>query len=125
MSADSFGSLSTLDVGGRGVRIHRLDALEKAGIGDVATLPHALKILLENLLRNEDGTSVTREDIAAVASWDPKAKPSQEIAFRPARILLQDFTGVPAVVDMAAMREAFARMGGDPSRINPLYPADL
>jgi aconitate hydratase len=122
---DSFGSRSTLDVGGRTVRISRLDALAKAGVGDVATLPHSLKVLLENLLRHEDGKSVTREDIAAVASWDPRARPAQEIAFRPARILLQDFTGVPAVVDLAAMREAFARMGGDPARINPLLPADL
>ena len=81
--------------------------------------------MLENLLRYEDGKTVTREDIEAVANWDPSAAPSTEIAFRPSRVLLQDFTGVPAVVDLAAMRDQFAKMGGDPSRINPLQPADL
>jgi aconitate hydratase len=89
------------------------------------TLPYSIRVLLENLLRYEDGTTVTREDIEAVANWDPSAAPSTEIAFRPSRVLLQDFTGVPAVVDLAAMRDQFAKMGGDPSRINPLQPADL
>jgi aconitate hydratase len=124
-STDSFRSAATLNIGDRAVRLHRLDALARDGVGDVQTLPFSVKVLLENLLRYEDGRTVTRDDIVAVASWDPKAKPSTEIAFRPARVLLQDFTGVPAVVDLAAMREAFARMGGDPSRINPLQPADL
>ncbi len=125
MSQDSFGSRATLDVGGRQIDIFRLDALEKAGVGHVGKLPYSIKVLLENLLRNEDGKTVTRADIEAVASWDAKAEPSTEIAFRPARVLLQDFTGVPAVVDLAAMREAFADMGGDAARVNPLQPADL
>ena len=105
--------------------IHRLDALTRAGFKGIDTLPYSIRVLLENLLRYEDGTTVTREDIAAVANWDPAAVPSTEIAFRPSRVLLQDFTGVPAVVDLAAMRDQFAKMGGDPSRINPLQPADL
>ena len=124
-SSDSFKSRVTLDVDGQKVVLHRLDALRKAGVGHVETLPYSIRVLLENLLRNEDGKSVTPDDIRAVASWDPGAEPSVEIAFRPSRVLLQDFTGVPAVVDLAAMREQFARMGGDPSRINPLQPADL
>jgi aconitate hydratase len=122
---DSFGSLDTLRVGGQSFRVHRLDALEKAGVGDVATLPFSLKILLENLLRQEDGVGVTADHVRAVAEWDPRAVPSREISFLPARVLLQDFTGVPAVVDLAAMREAFVKMGGDGRRINPLLPADL
>ncbi|MCB9591871.1 MAG: aconitate hydratase AcnA [Sandaracinaceae bacterium] len=125
MSHDSFGSRATLDIGGRHIDIFRLDALEKAGIGDVSTLPYSIRVLLENLLRNEDGKTVTKEDIEAVAKWDPQATPTTEIAYRPARVLLQDFTGVPAVVDLAAMREAFADMGGDPKRVNPLQPVDL
>ncbi len=124
-SHDTFKSRVTLDVDGQKVVLHRLDALAKAGVGHVAKLPYSIRVLLENLLRNEDGKSVTEDDIRAVAAWDPKADPSTEIAFRPSRVLLQDFTGVPAVVDLAAMREQFARMGGDPSRINPLQPADL
>ena len=121
---DSFGARKTLEVAGRKFTIARLDALEQAGF-DLARLPFALKILLENLLRNEDGVAVTRKDIEALAGWDPKAEPSEEIAFTPARVLLQDFTGVPAVVDLAAMRDALARMGGDPKRINPLQPVEL
>ena len=124
-SHDSFGSRATLEIGGRSIDIYRLDALQKAGIGDVSTLPYSIRVLLENLLRNEDGKTVTKSDIEAVAKWDPHAEPSTEIAYRPARVLLQDFTGVPAVVDLAAMREAFAEMGGDPNRVNPLQPADL
>ena len=119
---DSFGSRSTLDVGGRPLEIFRLDAVKT---GDVATLPFSLKVLLENQLRNEDGRTVTKADVEALAAWDPKAEPSHEIAFTPARVLLQDFTGVPAVVDLAAMRDAYARLGGDASKINPLLPADL
>jgi aconitate hydratase len=122
---DSFGARATLHIGGRAIEIYRLDALTKAGIGDVATLPYSIRVLLENLLRFEDGKTVTKADVEAVAKWDPKAEPSQEIAFRPARVLLQDFTGVPAVVDLAAMREAFVAMGGDAKRINPLQPVDL
>lgn len=122
---DSFGARATLSIGGRSIEIFRLDALTKAGVGDVSTLPYSIRVLLENLLRNEDGKTVTKDDVAAVANWDPHATPATEIAFRPARVLLQDFTGVPAVVDLAAMREAFAAMGGDPKRINPLQPVDL
>ncbi len=125
MTTDSFGARTTIDLAGRDTVVYRLGALRERSVGDVATLPYSLRVLLENLLRHEDGTTVTREDIEAVANWDPAAEPRVEIAFRPARVVLQDFTGVPAVVDLAAMREAFARMGGDPSRINPLQPADL
>ena len=124
-SQDSFQSHVTIHAGGRQVEIHRLDALTRAGFQGIDTLPYSIRVLLENLLRFEDGKTVTREDIEAVANWDPSAKPSTEIAFRPSRVLLQDFTGVPAVVDLAAMRDQFAKMGGDPSRINPLQPADL
>ncbi|MCA9582426.1 MAG: aconitate hydratase AcnA, partial [Myxococcales bacterium] len=123
MAQDSFNSRASIRVGDRDYDIFRLDAL--AGTGDVATLPFSIRILLENLLRHEDGKTVTKEDIEAVAKWDPKAAPTTEIAFRPSRVLLQDFTGVPAVVDLAAMRDAFAEMGGDASRINPLQPVDL
>jgi aconitate hydratase len=122
---DSFKSRATIAVGNRKFDIYRLDALTRAGVGDVATLPYSLRILLENLLRHEDGKSVTRENIEAVASWDPKATPDQEVAFMPARVLLQDFTGVPAVVDLAAMREAFVAMGGKADAINPQVPSDL
>jgi aconitate hydratase len=122
---DSFKSRATLQIGGRSVDIFRLDALIKAKVGDVATLPYSIRVLLENLLRHEDAKTVTRADIEAVAKWDPKAEPSLEIAYRPARVLLQDFTGVPCVVDLATMREAFADMGGDAQRINPLQPVDL
>ncbi|MDH3655501.1 MAG: aconitate hydratase AcnA [Myxococcales bacterium] len=122
---DSFKSRVTTHAGGHQVGIHRLDALTRAGFKGIDTLPYSIRVLLENLLRFEDGKTVTREDIEAVANWDPAAAPSTEIAFRPSRVLLQDFTGVPAVVDLAAMRDQFAKMGGDPSRINPLQPADL
>ena len=125
VSQDSFQSRVTIHAGGRQAVIHRLDALTRAGFKGIETLPYSIRVLLENLLRYEDGKTVTREDIEAVANWDPSAAPSTEIAFRPSRVLLQDFTGVPAVVDLAAMRDQFANMGGDPSRINPLQPADL
>ncbi len=121
---DSFGSRATLQVAGREVRLARLDALEKRG-WNVSRLPYALRILLENLLRREDGSVVTADEIEALARWDPKAVPSREIAFMPARVLLQDFTGVPAVVDLAAMRDAMVAMGGDPKKINPLQPVEL
>jgi aconitate hydratase len=121
---DSFGSRATLRVGGRELRLARLDALEKRGYA-MARLPYALRILLENLLRREDGLVVTTDEIEALAGWDAKALPSREIAFMPARVLLQDFTGVPAVVDLAAMRDAMVAMGGDPKRINPLQPVEL
>ncbi len=121
---NSFNSLTTLQVGEHSFRIHKLGALEAAGL-DISRLPFSLKILLENLLRNEDGHTVTVDDIKGLAAWDAKAIPSREIAFRPSRVLLQDFTGVPAVVDLAAMRDAMKRMGGDPKKINPLQPVEL
>src|SRR5690242_10841537 len=121
---DSFNSLATIQVGEHPFRIFRLEALRSQGV-DPARLPFSLKVLLENLLRNEDGVSVTADDILGLARWDPKAIPSREIAFRPSRVLLQDFTGVPAVVDLAAMRDAMKRMGGDPRKINPLQPVEL
>ncbi len=121
---DSFGSRSTLAVGGTTYEVFRLDALEKAGVGHPRRLPFSLRVLLENLLRHEDGDAVKPDDIHALASWRPKTA-AREIAFMPARVLLQDFTGVPAVADLAAMRDAIRRMGGDPARINPLQPADL
>src|SRR5688572_8865748 len=122
---NSFGSRSTLEAGGRKYTMYRLDSLDSASGGKAAKLPFSLKILLENLLRNEDGKFVKKDDVLALASWDVKAKTEKEIAFRTARVLLQDFTGVPAVVDLAAMRDALARLGGDPKRINPLQPVDL
>jgi aconitate hydratase len=123
MSDDSFDARAALDVGGRRYQIYRLDALQSRY--DVARLPFSLKILLENLLRNEDGAGVRREDVEALATWDHTAEPSKEIAFTPARVVMQDFTGVPAVVDLAAMRDAMAELGGDPAKINPLVPAEL
>jgi aconitate hydratase len=105
--------------------MYRLDSLDALSGGKAALLPFSLKILLENLLRNEDGKFVTREDVEALANWDVKGKAEKEIAFKTARVLLQDFTGVPAVVDLAAMRDALAKLGGDPKKINPLQPVDL
>lgn len=125
MTANSFKSKATLSFSQGDATVYRLDALSKAGIGDVDTLPYSMKILLENLLRNEDGVTVNKQDIEAVASWDPKATPTQEIAYRPSRVVFQDFTGVPAVVDLAAMREAFAELGGNPDDMNPIRPGDL
>jgi len=119
---DSFGTRTTVDVRGHTYRISSLAALPQE---KVAHLPYSLKILLENLLRFEDGVNVRRADIEALLDWDPSAVPSHEIAFTPARVILQDFTGVPCVVDLAAMREAIARLGGDPERVNPLAPAEL
>src|SRR5271168_192507 len=123
MSENSFGAKDTLEVGGRGYEIFRLDALQQRF--DVTRLPFSLKVLLENLLRTEGAGSVAAADVEALASWDAMAQPSKEIAFTPARVLMQDLTGVPAVVDLAAMRDAMADMGGDPARINPLAPAEL
>jgi len=112
MHPDTFGTRSTKTVGGTAFGIFRLEALEKRRVGKVARLPFSIKILLENLLRHEDGDTVTADDIRALAGWSPKAPSDREIAFRPARVLLQDFTGVPALVDLAAMRDAAKRMGG-------------
>jgi aconitate hydratase len=119
-----FNTRSTLQVDDRSYGYERLEALGRAGL-DVSRLPFSLKILLENLLRHEDGVTVTKGDIEALAGWDPKAEPAREIAFRPSRVLLQDFTGVPAIVDLAAMRDAMKRLGGDPRKINPLQPVEL
>jgi aconitate hydratase len=120
---NSFGAQATLEVGGREFEIHRLDALQQKF--DVARLPYSLKVLLENALRLEDGTAVTSDDVEAIATWDAKAEPSVEIPFQPARVLMQDFTGVPAIVDLAAMRDAMDDLGGDPSAINPQVDVDL
>src|SRR5262245_7317913 len=122
--ANSFGSLSTLTVGGRAYSVHKLAAVEAAH-PKAKKLPFCLKILLENLLRTENGLSVRKADIDALATWNPKAEPDTEIAFTPARVLLQDFTGVPCVVDLAAMRDAMTALGGDPAKINPLVPCEL
>jgi aconitate hydratase len=123
-AGNSFKTRDTLNVGAQAFEIHRLEALEKQGLSKLATIPFSLRILLENLLRFEDNRFVHAEDIKALAKWTPGA-PQNEIAFMPARVLLQDFTGVPAVVDFATMREAMKRMGGNPKRINPLFPAEL
>ncbi len=120
MTANSFDSRATLEAGGARQEIYRV-----AAVPGSETLPYSLKVLLENLLRNEDGVNVTKEHINALASWDPAAEPDTEIQFTPARVILQDLTGVPAVVDLAAMREAMRDLGGDPTRINPLIPAEL
>ena len=116
--SDKFGARSTLDVGGESYEIFRLDALQEKF--DVARLPYARKVLLENLVRNGED-----EGAEAVARWAAKDEPSQEIAYRPARVLMQDFTGVPAIVDLAAMRDAMADLGGDPAKISPQRPAEL
>ena len=120
---NSFDAKATLSVGDAKYDIYRLDALQSKF--DVARLPFSLKILLENLLRNEDGESIRAQDIEALATWDADDEPSKEIAFTPARVVMQDFTGVPAIVDLAAMRDAMKEMGGDPNKINPLVPAEL
>ncbi len=122
---NSFNAADTLRVGDRSYTYYRLDALERAGLTKLARLPYSLKILLENLLRFEDGRSVTKADIETLAKWSAREASEKEIAFRPARVLLQDFTGVPCVVDLAAMRDAMAAMGGDPKAINPLQPVEL
>ncbi len=124
-SVNSFSSKAHITVGDRRVELYRIDAVAKAGVGEVATLPYSLRILLENLLRFEDGKTVTKADIEAVATWDPKHRVEHEVQLRPARVLMQDFTGVPAVCDLAAMRDAFVKLGLPATSINPLRPADL
>src|ERR1700733_11363499 len=123
-SVNSFGSQSLLQSGKKTCEIYRLSALEKKGV-QLSRLPYSLRILLENLLRQEDGKSVTADDIEFLAKWDPKAEPSREIAYMPARVLMQDFTGVPAIIALAAMRDAMRVLGGHPAKINPLQPAEL
>ncbi|MFC7503354.1 aconitate hydratase AcnA [Nocardioides sp. CPCC 206347] len=123
-SKDSFGAKSNLDVDGKSYEIFRLDAVTGEGL-DVSSLPFSLKVLLENLLRTEDGADITAEDIKALAGWDETAEPDKEIQFTPARVIMQDFTGVPCIVDLATMREAMADLGGDATKINPLAPAEM
>ena len=123
MPENSFDARATLEVGDREYEIFRIDALH--GDFDIARLPFSLKVLLENLLRNEDGVGITKEDVEEMATWVAKDDPNKEISFTPARVLMQDFTGVPAIVDLAAMRDAMADLGGDPEKINPLVPAEL
>src|SRR5215218_4053274 len=120
MSVNSFGAKATLQVGEESYEIFRLDAVDGSD-----SLPYSLKILLENLLRTEDGADITEDDIRALAGWDPEADPDKEIQFTPARVIMQDFTGVPCVVDLATMREAMAELGGDATKINPLAPAEM
>src|SRR6187397_3739784 len=120
MSVNSFGAKTTLQVGEDSYEIFRLDAVEGSEL-----LPYSLRILLENLLRTEDGANITADDIKALAGWDADAEPDKEIQFTPARVIMQDFTGVPCVVDLATMREAIAELGSDPARINPLAPAEM
>jgi len=122
---DPFGGVDTLDTRGGAVTIHRLDALSRRGVGDLDRLPYSIRVLLESVLRNVDGFTVREEDVTRLAGWCARAPEQRELPFKPARVLLQDFTGVPAVVDLAAMRDALRRWGGDPKRINPLIPVDL
>ena len=124
-SLDSFKCLRPLKVGSKTYAYYSLPVAEKNGLKGISRLPFSLKVLLENLLRNEDGRSVSKEDIQAIAQWLKNKTSDRELAFRPARVLMQDFTGVPAVVDLAAMRDAMEHLGGDPKKINPLVPVDL
>src|SRR3977135_1705846 len=124
-SLDSFKCAKTLVVGNKSYVYYSLPEAEKHGLRGISRLPFSMKVLLENLLRSEDGRSVTKEDIQAVAQWLKTKSSDREIAFRPARVLMQDFPGVPAVVDLAAMRDAMKALGGDPKKINPLVPVDL
>ena len=119
-SADSFKAKGTLEVGDASYDVFRLSAVEGS-----ERLPYSLKILLENLLRTEDGANITADHIRALAGWDPTSEPDTEIQFTPARVIMQDFTGVPCIVDLATMREAVSELGGDPARINPLAPAEM
>ena len=124
-SLDSFRCCKPLKVGSKTYAFYSLAAAEKNGLKGISRLPFSMKVLLENLLRSEDGRSVTKEDLQAVAQWLKTKTSDREIPFRPARVLMQDFTGVPAVVDLAAMRDAMKALGGDPKKINPLVPVDL
>src|SRR6188508_1874700 len=125
MSLNSFDTRSSLTVGSDTFEIYSLPALERSGYGDLNRLPFSLKILLENLLRREDHAFVHADDIRALAGWRPGGTTAKEMSFMPARVLLQDFTGVPAVVDLAAMRDGVIRLGGDPKKVNPLQPVEL
>ena len=124
-TVDRFGARGTFDTGSGQAAIYRLSALAARGIGHVDHLPFSIKILLENALRHLDNFQVTEDAVVNLAAWDAKAPAAVEIPFKPARVILQDFTGVPCVVDLAALRSAMVRMGGDPKRINPIIPVDL
>ena len=119
-SVNSFEARNTLAVGDKSYQIYRLDA-----VPGTEKLPYSLKVLAENLLRNEDGSNITKDHVQAIANWDPSAEPSIEIQYTPARVVMQDFTGVPCIVDLATMREAISDLGGDAEKVNPLAPADL
>ncbi|HVT55857.1 MAG TPA: aconitase family protein, partial [Xanthobacteraceae bacterium] len=125
VSLDSFKCRRTLKIGKKSYDFYSLPIAEKNGLEGISRLPFSMKVLLENLIRHEDGRTVTKQDIKAIADWAKRRRSDREIAFRPARVLMQDFTGVPAVVDLAAMRDAMKSLGGDPNRINPLVPVDL
>jgi aconitate hydratase len=122
---NTFKAKQTLSVGGKNYTYYSLPEAVKNGLGDISRLPYSLKVLLENMLRYEDGRTVTADDVKAFPEWVKNKKSDKEIAYRPARVLMQDFTGVPAVVDLAAMREAVVKLGGDPEKINPLSAVDL
>ena len=123
---DVFGARTTLDAGGAGTgTIYRIQKLEEDGIAEVSKLPFSIRILLEAALRQCDGFEISREDVERIARWSPESAGKEEIPFKPARVVMQDFTGVPAVVDLAAMRDAMVELGGDPNKVNPLIPVDL
>src|SRR5947207_3805812 len=124
-TVNSFGTRTVLPVGDRRVTLYSLRALQRSGYPEITRLPYSMKVLLENLLRHEDGRFVKASDVETLARWDLKSGAQKEISFAPARVLLQDFTGVPAVVDLAAMRDGIVRLGGDPARVNPLQPVEL
>src|SRR5947199_3936924 len=122
---NSFGTRTPIQVANRAVQIYSLRARQSSGYPEISRLPYSMKVLLENLLRHEDGRFVKASDVETLARWDLKSGAQKEISFAPARVLLQDFTGVPAVVDLAAMRDGIARLGGDPNKVNPLQPVEL
>ena len=122
---NSFGARSTFKTSGQDVGIFKLATLQEKGIGQIDKLPYSIRVLLESVLRNCDGATVTEEDVNSLATWNAASPAKVEIPYKPARVVLQDFTGVPAVVDLAAMRSAMSRLGGDPKMINPLIPVDL
>ena len=124
-SADKFQSFDSFDTGNGQAHLYRLARLADQGIGDIENLPYSIRLLLESVLRNCDGHTVSEDDVKNLANWNAAAPAKVEIPFKPARVVLQDFTGVPAVVDLAAMRSAMSRLGGDPQKINPLIPVDL
>ena len=125
LKTDPFKARDTFETGGGKAGIYRLSKLQDAGLGNIAALPYSIRVLLESLLRNCDGYAVTEDDVKNLAGWKAAAPAQVEIPFKPARVVLQDFTGVPCVVDLAAMRAAMKRLGGDPKKINPLVPVDL